>query len=114
MNTTTIFKLTNGQTLDYVSSKQIDANTNEITLFKPKRGPYQKKTPDQMKKRGRPFGAKTKKPPHIIDDRFREAVNYLDPEKRSKVVSLFTELGLDYHLDQIVAQPSSITPYQFV
>lgn len=113
MNTTTIFKLTNGQTLEFVSSKQIDNNTIEITLYRPKKGAYQKKDPEEMKKRGRPYGAKTKKTSHIIDDRFREAVNLLDHSKRDKVVSLFTELGLDYHLDHIVAQPSSITPYQF-
>ncbi len=112
MNTTTIFKLDNGQTLEFKSSTQT-GNAIEILLHRPKKGVYQKKQPDEMKKRGRPYGAKTKKAPHIIDDKFRDAVNLLDHSKKDKVVTLFTELGLDYYLDQIVAPPSSITPYQF-
>ena len=114
MNTTTIFKLANGQQLEFIASKQINPTTTEITLFKPIRGAYVKKEPEQMKQRGRPYGSKTKKAPHIIDNNFREAVNLLDPSKKGKVVALFTEMGLDYYIDQIVAPLSSIPDYEFL
>ncbi len=106
MNTTTIFKLTNGQTLEYVSQQLINSNTIEITLHKPKKGPYVKKAPEDMKPRGRPVGSKSKKAPHIIDHKFRDAVAKLPQDKQEKVMSLFSEVGLDYAIDQALPHPN--------